>query len=360
MLLFENFTYDEEFAKANYDNFNHDSIYLDSVIRDYAFVDSIKDLSKRELYFFSVSRYSSIDGVKNIYKITRSVHKAWEEDPDFTPAQIEYLKKRLAILGDAVKILIPHYKGSMIFQYFIEKDEYRWDKAQKKIEKYNQEFNSIQVQEPTFEDWYFMIDNMYSRNNPNLIFKKIKTLDELLRKWVVAIKLKWVEANRGLNTRCVHFYKKDSWEWSQKAFKAVQIYAKTCEPNEKVQKLLSQYQKSSKCQTSIPKKLELICEILDASDLVKRYEIIRGHNIEKSQLIFVEMVNGKSAYIVFRDSGGGRWSYKYQLQAYLPPIENVMKKVYSIGRDFCWGDKIEEVSKTYTPMIIEDIFNYEE
>jgi len=153
MFLFENFKYDESWAIVHYgDSYKHNDWYLDGIISDYKFKQSLpkEDI---ERFNFSVSRYREIPDINNLYKISYAVHYAWKPDPPFKQDQIDYLTNKLSILGDAVKIIIPHYNASMIIQYFIEKDEYRWNREHARVEAKENAVNAIQIPEPTEKSW---------------------------------------------------------------------------------------------------------------------------------------------------------------------------------------------------------------
>jgi len=92
--------------------------------------------------------------------------------------QKEYIKSKLSLLGDAVHIIDYNYndgKGIAI-TYDISKDEYRWNLVHKQIkdreDKLNNALSKIEIAEPSFKAWAFMLKSFYDGKNPRVIFKK--------------------------------------------------------------------------------------------------------------------------------------------------------------------------------------------
>ena len=299
MFLFEEFTYDEEWAKKNYgESFIHNNWYLDGIINDYKFKASLpkEDI---ERFNFSVSRYTGIPDVKNLYKISYAVHYAWKPDEPFKQDQIDYLTNKLSILGDAVKIIVPHYEATMIIQYFIEKDEYRWNREQAKVKAREEAENEIVIPEPSEKSWLEMIDAFTYAKNPRIIFKKVKTLNELLEKLIIAYKLKWPGAVNGIHSQLIKFLKTDSANQNNPYDNTKRVafrYAQKYEIPEYIQELLDDLSIGSKNIGAIPTKGKHIAEKLDTCDLVKKYSI-KVYSDTIFMVINLQLTNGNEAHI---------------------------------------------------------------
>jgi len=92
--------------------------------------------------------------------------------------QKEYIKKKLSVLGDAIHIVDDNYNDgkAIAITYDISKDEYRWNLVHKQIkdreDKLNSAVSKIEISEPSFEAWTFMLKSFYDGKNPRIIFKK--------------------------------------------------------------------------------------------------------------------------------------------------------------------------------------------
>ena len=115
--------------------------------------------------------------------------------------QKEYIKKKLSVLGDAVHIIDENYNDgkAIAITYDISKDEYRWNLVHKQIkdreDKLNNAVSKIEISEPSFEAWTFMLKSFYDGKNPRIIFKKYRgNLDKLMQYLIIAYKLNWGNA----------------------------------------------------------------------------------------------------------------------------------------------------------------------
>lgn len=306
MFLFEDFKYNEAWAIVHYgESYKHNNWYLDGIINDYKFKQSLpkEDI---ERFNFSVTRYTEIPDVNNLYKISYAVHYAYKPDPPFKQDQIDYLTNKLSILGDAVKIIIPHYQGSMIIQYFIEKDEYRWNKEHARVEAKENAVNAITIPEPTEKSWLQMLEAYNFGKNPRMIFKKIKTLDELLEKLVIAIKIDWRPAISALHSKMYTFLKSDTVNKNNpldNTYDAAYKYALAYNTPEYIQELMDDTNDALKHSGSIPTKAKHFAELLDHNNLVKNYSIKQYRKDDAYDIIMVanvELVNGNKAYITIQ------------------------------------------------------------
>lgn len=310
MFLFENFIYDDEWAKKNYgESYKHNNWYLESFLKDDEYYKLLKTLpeNEKDRFNFAVNKfYMPNSDSNNFYKIGYGIHYAWKPDPPFQQDQIDFIKRKLSVLGDAVKIIIPHINASMIIQYFIEKDEYRWNKEHARIKNHEDKLSVIEIPEPTLENWLWMINMMTLKKNPRLIFKKFKEdLNQQLEYLVIAYKLKWPGAVNVISRQLYHCFGdgrlvSDNTSQAELYVEATKKYVKTYEIPEEIQEVLDDFNMGSKCTVAVPTKAKYIAEQLDKCKDIKKYSISQyrqSYEYDIILVIYVELTNGNKAYI---------------------------------------------------------------
>lgn len=371
MFLFEDFTYDESWAATHYgDSFHHTNWYLEGIINDWQYMQSLPNKDDIKRFHFAVSRMN-LNGISdnNIFKITISEHIYNEPDPPFRQDQVDYLTNKLSILGDAVKIIIPSVSGMMVIQYFIEKDEYRWNKEHKRVQDKEDAVNSIQIPEPSIDCWLEMLNDFNYGKNPRVIFKKAKTLDELLEKLVIAIKLQWYGATNAISHQMHRFLKSDIVNKNNpldNTYDAAYKFALTYEIPEIIQEIMEGDKEGFKHIGPIPTKGKYLANKLDDNEYVRKYWIKphrKQYSYDPILYAYVELTNDKSGYIVITQPS------LYHLKIY-KTIEIVKGSVVTkdenmIGEDKYWSvfnkgrsnHVLNDTIDLYLDEIIQNIYN---
>lgn len=362
MFLFEEFTYSQEWAEKYYgDSLKHNNWYLEGIITDW---DYLKTVPKEDIdrFHFAVNRYKLPDSnINNLYQITIFQHIYNQPDPPFKQDQIDYLKDKLSILGDAIKIIIPHYNGSMIIQYFIEKDEYRWNMIQAKVNAKNAAVDAINIQEPTIDAWVWMCDAFYGNKNPRIIFKKFK-LDKLIEFMVIAYKLNWANGIRNIRYCMYHFLKPDTINNNNEldnTCDAIKKYADNYQPDEEIQELLNSFKSGVKNEQNVPTKVKPITNILDTNEKVEKYYVGTNDKWNKyavMYLIKVETTNGKVGWINL-----SRYNdHMYELMAYsTDDMHKICRepKTCRLINELQITNTVKDLAQMYTENCINAIYN---
>ena len=278
MFLFEDFTYDEEWAKKHYGGSNPSNAwdYLGNILHPSD--EFLKELDKKGIarkdYIFSVNTIHIPYLDDRVY----SVQMYWEKH-ELNNDQIEYIIDKLSILGDAIKILSKkHNDGySILISYDVTKDEYRWNKTHdyedKKEKDINDAVNELSQHNPSLEKWIFMLDSFYNKKSVRRSFKKIKELDDIIDHIIIGYYINYPEAVNYLLGWMYHPLGQYQYNIYKIAFAR---YAKTYEPDNEIKDLVNDFKTSFKNNQVVPRRGKAIAKILDSDSDVKSYTIINN------------------------------------------------------------------------------------
>ena len=331
MFLFESFTYNEEEAKKLYgDYYRSAQSCIDKFLRDEEYISQFDTPEKRRHFIFGVNTISMPSNMPTLPFKVLEIHEYGVAENKRIPldkAQKEYIKNKLSLLGDAVHIIDENYndRKSIAITYDISKDEYRWNLVHKQIkdreDKLNNAVSKIEISEPSFEAWTFMLKSFYNGKNPRVIFKKYSgNLDQLMQYLIIAYKLNWGNAVRQINGMLYTCFGDGRWitandEQANPYKEAAKRAARRYEPDEDIQDLINDYKGINKSQKNIPPKAKPIAELLDNDSYIVDYNIYANGRSSQYDPLFEININtedGKNVWILVKHYGGSYYLEAYQ------------------------------------------------
>lgn len=331
MFLFENFIYNEEEAKKIYgSSFRSAWSWIEDVVMDEKYISQFKTPEERRHFMFSVNTISMPSNMPTLPFKVLEIHEYGLSENERIPLdkeQKDYIKNKLSLLGDAVHIIDDNYNDgkAIAITYDISKDEYRWNLVHKQIkdreDKLNNALSKIEISEPSFEAWTFMLKSFYDGKNPRIIFKKYSgNLDQLLQYLIVAYKLNWGNAVKQINGMLYTCFVDGRWitandEQANPYKEAAKRAAERYEPDEDIQELINDYKGINKSQKNIPPKAKPIAELLDNDSYIVDYNIYANGRSSQYDPLFEINVNtedGKNVWILVKHYGGSYYLYAFQ------------------------------------------------
>ena len=392
MFLFESFTYNEEEAKKLYgDSFSSAQTWIESVIIDEDYISQFDTREERKRFIFGVNEISMPSNMPTLPFKVLEIHEYDLSENERIPLdkdQKEYIKNKLSILGDAVHIIDDNYNDGKAIEitYDISKDEYRWNLVHKRIkdreDKLNNAISKIEISEPSFEAWTFMLKSFYDGKNPRIIFKKYKgNLDQLMQYLIVAYKLTWRDAVKQINGMLYTCFGDGRWisandEQANPYKEAAKKAAERYEPDEDIQELIDDYKGISKSQKNIPPNAKPIAEFLDSDSYIIDYSIYAHKQQSQYDPLFEINVNtkdGKNVWVLVKHYDGS-----YHLSAYQNRILVQGNKIYAdyieyknqinkhayynmnfgVGRGFRYDATLKNVLELWWEQLMQDIKDY--
>ena len=338
MFLFESFTYNEEEAKKLYGlSFRSAQSWIDDVLMDENYISQFNTPEERRHFMFSVNTISMPSNMPALPFKVLEIHEydtVEEKRIPLDKEQKEYIKNKLSILGDAVRIIDDNYNGgkAIAITYDISKDEYRWNLVHKQIkdreDKLNNALSKIEISEPSFEAWAFMLKSFYDGKNPRIIFKKYSgNLDQLMQYLIVAYKLNWGNAVKQINGMLYTCFGDGRWitandEQANPYKEAAKRAAERYEPDEDIQELIDDYKGINKSQKNIPPKAKPVAELLNSDPYIKSFKFVNPDRYTDDVFnINVDTADGKNIWIVIRQRQIQYAGRPYYLSAYEKRIE---------------------------------------
>ena len=346
MLLFESFTYDDSWASQYYDNFYNASEYLKEYLND----------GYTENGEFCVKQCYSSDHETYRYKISY-LNKADIFDNRFPYDAYVYVYNKLKNFGEAITIAPgcwPEEKdgdnqADIIIRYDKEKDEKRWESEH---ERYIKAYESNEVQEcnPTVEQWIRMITAKSEKKNPNRLFAKESNLKSVAGKYIISIKIDWLEAETVLEECLSKLLTNEVYGKYTDKFpsfiKILNAYAKfKYEIDPEIQELIDDINCVEKHigPNYIPKKYYEIAKKLDQNEFVEKYQFLHqfddAFNIQTTNgnlgRIYIDEDEklGKDFFFISLQLKGTHYrdmerSHSYRFKALPSIIPSVVKAIY--------------------------------
>lgn len=282
MFIFENFTYDNNWASKYYEDFYSASMYFTNYLnKDYKgngkfMVRRCWDKGHNSFYEISfIDTYNIFSDDQNeVFPL--DAHKyAIKMLRNYSGVEITNGFKTDEALGNNQK--------NIKFIYTIENDEYRWNKEHDNINA-GMTYGLILDLQPTLETWLYMLDAYHQRKTPDKrMFSKKKGLKDVCAKYIVAVKMRWDDAKDTLMEVISEILETEQYrDRIPSPFKKwLDAYANFMyEPDEDIQELRNDYKDYSKniSKQAIPSKIMHICKTLDNNPKVKKYENLNGYH----------------------------------------------------------------------------------
>lgn len=295
MFLFENFTYDNDWASQYYDDFYDASPYLKQFLND-----GFKDNGE-----FYVKQCYSKDHDKSKYMVgyIDKCHIFCDDAFGCFPYDAYvYAYNKLKKFGKAITIDSKCFpikdrgndQHNIIIHYDKELDEKRWNSEHK---RYEDAFKSPEVLEciPTLEQWLYMIQAKFEKKNPNRFLSREKNLISAAQKYIISIKLGWDDAQLLLTDILSKILKGEVYgRYSDKFPRFIKILTAFArfeyEIDPTVQELIDSIKSADKniSTRNIPIKYLDIMKALDENELVRRYQFAEFYD----NAFNIETVNG--------------------------------------------------------------------
>lgn len=375
MILFESFTYDQEWAEKNYKPTIKDTYwYLEGIINhDQEFLNSLPNVDEKERFWFNIRRIDlKMDQMNNVFEVSVFSHPNWLIKED----QKQYIKRRLMAkipeavdfrIDTVIKSLVPEEASHrMFFQYFIEKDENRYNVNHDRVNIENSIVDKFcnMCTEPGIEVWLEMLDLFYSKKNERLIFKKLKTFEEFSQKLIVAIKLNWTKATWIIKQHIYNFVdseeKKIHYNYTDFAVEGIYKFAKEYEVPEEIQDIVNSYSVNTKCKGQAPSlKCKKFAHVLDNNMKVQSYSFTIPKDRSSYSPLFVinvTLTNGNTGWISVRHYNG-----LYRMDLYLDKdVDRTINRVgETIYENWLEDRKDGKGIISYVDEVIEKLYKLE-
>lgn len=301
MFLFENYQYDYKWASEFYEDYYDASKYLGKYLNANSPFSEIRYVIKHawssdHINNQYIAKYVKIDGSD------MPIHKKY----------FAYMYDKLDSYGTAINITHTAKVSNKIeFKYNIEYDSERWDIEHK---KYEYAFNSDEILNcrPTIDQWIYMFDAKIERKNPNILFRKEKSIENVAAKYIIAIQLNWNDAAQAafekISTLLV--LPENIEKYSSMFKKFIKCYARQyIIDDQDIINMIEDFKQGDKhCGETIPIKNIIFAKQLDNNMLVKKYQCIG-----QSEIQIMTINDNVGSITIEEDLHLGRGFYRFVL-----------------------------------------------